>query len=302
MTLFHTSEIKDPTTRALYAAWHELCDRDLKVKMPPAVAEQLTPLTNTGICAGVNLAAVLLANHHEQGDTRPRTQLEEEMWWTDMWLRNEAPYRIERLSEFDAAAATMFLDEIDPRCFPATPPDDIRASAEARIVCETIALESVMYVTADMREIDIVEVNRWAKESGYVQSENGRRVLYDADTTMTEWTYHPDGLEHWVQAGLLACWPPDDGAPAVNVLRNTRRRIGAMVRAGSLPAAGQRLLNGLNTHPDPLGLVEQVREHLPSATLEADRLYPHHHAGPPSPQQPPSPQTPRSHETDRLTD
>ncbi len=297
MTLFHTSELKDPTARGLHAAWFELCDRDMKVLMPPAVAEQLTPLTNAGVPAGMNLAAALLDNHRARGDTRPRPQLEEEAWWTGMWLRNDTPYEIERLTERENAKAAKLLEEVDPRCFPATPPDDIRASADARIVCETIALESLLYVTTDMREIDLVEVNRWAKECGHLRSVNDKRMLYDADITMTEWTYSPEGLEHWVQAGLLACWPPDDGAPAVSVLRNTRRRIGEMVRAGTLPAAGQRLLNGLNTHPDPLGLVEQVRKRLPSATVDVERLHPRHHAGPPSPRQPPAPQTPRGHET-----
>ena len=299
MTLFHTSQLTDPTVRALYAAWLELLDRDLKVLMPPAVAEQLTPLTNAAATAGMNLAATLLHNHRASGDTRPRPQLEEEAWWTGMWLRNDTPYRIERLTGSDRATAVALLEEIDPRCFPATPPDDVRASTDARIICETIVLESWLYVTADMREIDLVEVNLWAK---------GKRMLYDADAAMTEWTYGSEALERWVQAGLLACWPPRDDASASNVLRNTRRRIAAMVRAGTLPAAGQRLLNGLLTHPDPLGLVEHTRDHLPSAAVEAERLHPRHHAGPPIPQQPPTPQAPpagarrarhtREHDTD----
>ncbi|MCY4122340.1 MAG: hypothetical protein OXG72_15630, partial [Acidobacteria bacterium] len=171
--------------------------------------------------------------------------------------------------------------------------DQIRHSAEARIICETIALEGWLCLQTDMRAVDHVEVNRWAVEAGHRNNETSDKLLYDADVSMVQWTYEPDDIQRWIQAGLLACWPEDDGAPAADVLRNTRRHIGAMTLSGTLPASGQRLLNCLSTHPDPIGLVEETRKRLPSATVDAERRHPERHAAPPAPPRSPEPQRPR---------
>ena len=91
-------------------------------------------------------------------------------------------------------------------------------------------------------------------------------------------------LERWIQAGLLACWPSANNAPAGAVLDSTEEGIGRMTRGdgGKLRHAGQRLLNGLRKHPDPDGLVERTRRRLPSPTVESDRrhpTYPHRPSG-----------------------
>ena len=91
-----------------------------------------------------------------------------------------------------------------------------------------------------------------------------------------EWAKTPAGLERWVQAGLLACWPADDRAPADEVLAASDEAITRMTHGdgGKLQRAGERLLNGLQKHPDPEGLVERTRALLPSATIETDRAHP----------------------------
>ena len=295
MMLFHTSVLRHPTARSLYAAWLEL--KDCAVGIPPTVAEQLAPTSAGAIGSGRNLAGALLDYHGAHGATPTTRRLAEESWWWTVWNDASSPYVAIEFTRTDSDHVAQLLDGIDPRGFPGCRPDEVRRSAEARIVCETIACEAWLCLRTDMRVIDHVEINRWAVEAGHRNEDTSDLLLYDADVSMVQWTYQPEDIQRWIQAGLLACWPEDDDAPAADVLRNTHRHIGAMALAGTLPAGGQRLLNCLNTHPDPIGLVEETRRRLPSPTVEAERCHPGRHAGPPPLPQPPQPRAPRSLET-----
>jgi len=296
MMLFHTNVLRHPTARSLHAAWLELKDANMGIL--PTVADQLAPTSAGAIGSGSNLAGRLLDYHGARGATPTTRRLAEESWWWTVWEDDSSPYVVIEFTRSYSEQVKRLLDEIDPRGFPGCRPDRIRHSAEAHIVCETIALEGWLCLQTDMRIIDHVEVNRWAAEAGHRNTDTADKLLYDADVSMVQWTYKPEDIQRWIQAGLLACWPDDDGAPAADVLRNTRRHIGAMTLSGTLPASGQRLLNCLGTHPDPIGLVEETRKRLPSATVDAERRHPERHAAPPAAPRPPEPQGPRS----RLTD
>ena len=43
---------------------------------------------------------------------------------------------------------------------------------------------------------------------------------------------------------------------------------------GKLTMTSERLINGLENHPDPIGLVERTRVRLPSPTIQTDRTHP----------------------------
>ncbi|MDE2906056.1 MAG: hypothetical protein OXQ28_08220 [Acidobacteriota bacterium] len=300
MMLFHTNVLGHPTARALYAGLLEL--DNCSVGIPPTVAEQLAPTSASAINTHANLAEQLLRQHRIHGSMHSAERLAEESWWWSVWKNGGSPYGIPPYDREHAGRVTRLLDEIDPRGFPGCPPNEIRNNPEARIVCETIALDAWLCLQTDMRVIDYVEINRWAKEAGHRNKDTADMLLYDADQSMVGWTYKPAGIEWLLQAGMLACWPDNDNAPAADVLRNTRRHIGAMTLGGTLPASGQRLLNGLRTHPDPIGLVEETRKVLPSATVEAERRHPRRHPAPPVPGQPPTPRTRHEFEIDETGD
>ena len=169
---------------------------------------------------------------------------------------------------------------VDPACFPNTDPEDIPGLGDAAIVSESMALGAKLLLTSDLRSSDHIEVNRWTVDHGAEWGIRAEETLHDADLTFLNWTKTPAGLERWIQAGLLACWPSPDNAPAGEVLDSNEDGIRRMTHGdgGKLRRAGQRLLNGLRKHPDPDGLVEQTRGLLPSATVESDRrhlTYPH---------------------------
>ena len=101
-------------------------------------------------------------------------------------------------------------------------------------------------------------------------------MLYPADETLVQWTRTPSAVEKWLQAGMIACWPASDNARATEVVKETLSRIDRM-RSGSggkLVNAAGRLINELRAHADPLGLVEQTRKLLPSATIDSERAHP----------------------------
>ena len=291
--LFHTNELKHPTARSLHAAWLEL--EDMRLGMPPTVTEQLAPTSASAIHTGTNLAAALLEHRRAHGPAPSDDRLAEEAWWWTVWNNPDSPYVALPLFRQHADHVRALLDEIDPRGFPGCRPDEIGRNPEARILCETIAFDEWLCLQTDMYFVDHVEINRWAVESGHVP--DGRRLIYDTDVSLIEWSYRRDGIHRLLQAGLLACWPADN-APAAEVLRSTRHEIGAMMLAGKLPQTGRRLLNCLRTHPDAIGLVDQTRQLLPSRTVEAERRHPRHRAAPPVPARAPEPQKAPDRQTD----
>lgn len=133
-----------------------------------------------------------------------------------------------------------------------------------------------LLLTSDLPSIDHIEFNRWTVDHGAEWGIRAEETLRTADLTFLNWIRTPAGLERWIQAGLLACWPSPDNPPAGEVLDSTEDGIRRMTHGdgGKLRLAGQRLFNGLQEHPDPDGLVERTRGLLPNATVESDRRHP----------------------------
>ena len=127
------------------------------------------------------------------------------------------------------------------------------------------------------------KVNRWAVDNaGRFGLETGP-VVFDADAMLVRWSENAEGQEHLLHAALLATWPDDDTAPALEVVDRTRRNITAMAsgEGGKLRDTAGRIANGLTYHRNPERLVESARQLLPSATVETDRLHPSYPGGAP---------------------
>lgn len=275
MTVVDTSELMRPTQRKLHAAWCELAGRP--VLAPPSVARELAPLgADPTAIDGRSAAEALLRNLRPDTGARRIAELQVQAWWAEMWRAPGSPYRIVSLDEKQEELADRLLLAIDRRCFPTTAPGDIEQHPDARIVCESVALGARMLLTSNLRSIDRVEVNRWAVDNGARYGFKPEPVLYQAGATFVGWTEDRAGLERWIQAGLLACWPEEDDAPARTVIERTLAGITAMTHGSGdkLPEAGARLINGLEQHPDPVDLVERTRRLFPSATVRTDRQHP----------------------------
>ena len=142
---------------------------------------------------------------------------------------------------------------------------------------ESLVLNAKMLLTSNLNTIDRIELNNWARGHGHEWSVPAEDFVFDADRQMVDWSRDPDELERLVQAGLLACWPTDDTLDAKAITLLTRDRIDRM-RTGSggkLKECAERLINGIDKHPDPIALVERTRaSQLPSPTVEAERRHP----------------------------
>ena len=282
MIVVDTSELKRPTQRKLHAAWQELHGRELLAT--PTVATELAPLGAIDTGTDVSVAEQQLAIRATELSVTRVNDLQRQVWWARMWRNPDSQYRIVPLTARQEELAERILTEIDPRCFPGTDPEDIPDRPDARIVAESLVLGATMLLTSNLRSIDHIEVNKWTIEHGAEWGIRPERLLHDADDTFVKWTVEDAALERWVQAGPLACWPPRDDADAIAVIEQTAAGIGALCRGtgGKLPRAAARLLNGLEKHPDPIGLVEKTRTILPSKTVDSDRehpSYPLHRAG-----------------------
>ena len=273
MIVVDTTELARHTQRKLHAAWWELQGKQLLAT--PAVAEELAPLgapgaARTGTKASDHLAVLIREAQSEERKRRLRVQ----HWWAGQWEDPQSPYGIANLNAQQEEIRATVLEEIDERCFPGV--DTIELHADARIVAESMALGAKMLLTSDMRTMDRVRVNEWAKANGNRLGFPAQDVLDPADEPRVQGTRPPSAIEKWLQAGMSACWPAGDDAPATEVVKETLARIDRM-RSGSggkLVNAAGRLINELRAHPDPLGLAEQTRKLLPSATIDSDRGHP----------------------------
>ena len=82
-----------------------------------------------------------------------------------------------------------------------------------------------MLLTSNLRTIDRIEINKWAVGHAHDWERPAEPVIYDADQQFvhwTHWTANDNGLDRWIQAGFLACWPRSDNASAETVLDETR--------------------------------------------------------------------------------
>ena len=273
--LLHTTELLHHLRRKLLSAWWEI--HETQTRITPETAWELAPLAaGAAPIKHKSAAETLLETEHANLPDRRKAELAQQTWWARRWRDPGSPYAVVPLNLEQEVLKSKLLHEIDPRCFPSGDADQIAVYPEAVIVCEVIALRAQMLTTASLRTVDRVEINRWAHANADRLGFKKQGAVFSTDTTMAEWTTSPDDLERWIQTGLLACWPADDHAPAGAVIRSTLAEMSAMLntRDCKLPTAGARLVNGLEHHPDPIGLVEETRRLLPSKTISCERAHP----------------------------
>ena len=278
MTLFDTTELRRPTQRKLHAAWQEIAGD--KVCITGTTATELAPMAAAPRSGpnGLSAAEDELRRLDDRLSEQRRSQLLRQAWWATMWRSADAPFRLVELNDTQTELGNRILERIDRRCFPGTDPDEYFEVGDPRIVCEAIVTGSKMLLTSDMRTIDRIEVNRWAVDNaGHFGLEPGP-VVFDADAMLVRWSDSATGHQLLLQAALLATWPEDDNAPALEVVHRTKGHIAAMAagEGGKLRDTAGRIGNGLIHHHNPEGLVESTRQLLPSATVETDRLHPSH--------------------------
>ena len=288
MTLFDTTELRRPTQRKLHAAWQEIVGE--KVCITGTTASELAPMAAAPTSGpnGLSAAEDELGRLGGRLSEQRRSQLLRQAWWATMWRSADAPFRLVELEDTQTELCNRILERIDRRCFPGTDPDEYFEVGDPRIVCEAIATGSKMLLTSDMRMIDRIEVNRWAVDNaGHFGLEPGP-VVFDADAMLVRWSDSAAGHQLLLQAALLATWPEDDNAPALEVVKRTQGHIAAMAagEGGKLQYTAGRICNGLTYHHNPEGLVESTRQLLPSATVETDRLHPSHPSWAPQGPQP----------------
>ena len=267
-----TSELLQPLPRKLHAAWAELNGR--KVKLPPTVAVELAPegYPPTGH-DGISAAELRLQSKTDQLTERQERQLQQQAWWALMWRKEGTPYELIELTSSRQELADELERAIDPGCFRNTKPAFIGGHRDTKIVCETLAVGGTILLTSNVRSIDHRRVNDWAIANGDRLEFRAARVVQEADAMLLRSTRKRQKLDKWLQAGLMACWPRNDNAPADKIVKQTIADVRHMTY-GRLQGAGIRLVKGLQEHRNREQLVERVRERLPSPTILTDRQHP----------------------------
>ena len=274
LILLDTTELLRVMPRKLHAAWAELSGT--RIRMSPAVADELAP---AGVLqsrtTALSVAEDLLRPDAPALDDHRRQQLERQAWWAAMWRDPESPYEKLELTPEQRELNAKLLENLPRECFPTANPLLLADNRDTQIVGETLALGGKMLLTSNMRTIDHIRLNDWAVDNGGRFGFAPEPVVFQADDQMVRWTRPQAARTLWIQAGLIASWPARDDASAEQVIRATIENVGNLVRAGGpLPNAGARLLNELESHPDPVDLVERTRRRFPSPTITTDRAHP----------------------------
>ena len=275
LILLDTSELLRAMPRKLHAAWAEVEGR--KATMSPTVGLELAPhgllATASG---GMTTAERLLQRETPKLSKKRQLQLEIQAWWSDAWRDPGSPYQLLEMDEALEDRVTELARSIDPKCFRGARPGYVADHHDARIVCESMVLGASLLLTSNMRSINRRQVNEWAIANGKRLGFEPKPVIYPADATLMGWTQSQTGLDKWLQAGLIACWPRNDKASNKEVIDKTIKEVEQMAggSGGKLRHSARRLVEGLRHHPKPEQLVERTREQFPSPTITSDRKHP----------------------------
>ena len=275
MIVVDSTELWRPTQRKLHAGWWELGGR--QVLTTPTAAGELSGEGTWDRSSEGKTRAERNLRERPKAAIEVRERWKRQAWWAQRFRNPKtSPYGVVKLEEKQEGLVERILSEIDAKGFPRTAPERIPETVDARIVAESMALGAQMLLTSDTRTIERAEVNRWAREHGEGMGFPAQDVVFQADQVMWSWAESPEGHERLMKAGLLACWPPNDNASAREVVEKALATISAMRRGtgAKLIETADRLVYGLESHPDPERLVEEARETFPSRTVETDRQHP----------------------------
>ena len=150
LILLDTTELLRVMPRKLHAAWAELSGT--KVRMPPAVADELAPAgvlqsRTTALSVAEELlqpAAPALADERRQ-------QLERQAWWAAMWRDPASPYEKLQLTAEQRELHATLLSNLPRECFPTANPLLLADNRDTQIVGETLALGGMAVAAACFR-------------------------------------------------------------------------------------------------------------------------------------------------------
>ena len=260
-TVFDPAELRQPTGRALLAAWQKLGGQ--RVWITQTGATRLAPLAAAPTSGphGKSAAEDELARLAGRLTKHRRSMLIREAWWARRWRDPDGPFGIIELDTAQHELCERILDRIDARGFPLSDRDEYSGTSKARLVGEAMAIGARMLTASNPRLVDLREINRWKALDGTALGLDATPVVFDVDATLTRESRDAAGNLRLLQAALLAAWPDDDDAPAGEVMERAREHFEAMTAGNTrkLERTAGRILSGLAGHEDPNGLVESTR-------------------------------------------
>ena len=264
-----------PTPRKLHAAIAELDERQAMVS--PTVAVELAANGHTPrIINGISPAEHALKTQGSSMPARTRREFRIDAWWAQVWRDLGSPYRLLRLDDDQNRLAGTIARVLPTACFVAPADMNLSDHRDTKIVAEALAVGATLLLTSNAHTIKRNEINDWALEHGRAVGFEPKRVVADADGTIINWLRRDDRRDRILQAAVMACWPKVDDADADRVIANARNTFHRMAtgKGGRLQQSSAHISRMLDSHDDPLSLVERTRRNLPSAVIETDRHHP----------------------------
>ena len=244
-TTFDTNMLLKPTARLLSACWLESAGK--RTTVVPKVAEQLM-----------------------YGKTQPAptaAQASAEAWG-DAFAQGVSVYGVAALSEGESEQVGAILESLPLACFPRLlDADAIPMEADAVIIAQALAAGLDLILTNNMRSIDHVEINAWARKS------LGRNAPFIQTMDDALCAAHSElrGGESLLRLALASNWPLDDREMTKDEVHAAVRGLADRMADGMrAPNAAARMLNAYESSPDLPDLVRQARRDAKNLQARAD--------------------------------
>lgn len=267
-----TNRLGGITQRRFNAAWREMLGSRLHVV--PQVAGELVlhRLKLDQLPEEVKRLEASLA----AGERRTRGAIMadlSDLWWARELLRVDSPYELTRMTEDEHEQVREICLNIDPSCFPSTPPEDVWRNSDTIIVAQALVTGQNLLVTGDFRTINHHRVNDWADKHGPQHGVNEPGEVFVQDLLMTELYPDREGALDLCAFVLGASWPDDPAADFNEVDAALRGMLGAMegARLGDTKQVVEDAWRGCN-HPEEL--MDWVRGNLPNRMRASEKRHP----------------------------
>ena len=143
-----------PAQREFHAAVQEV--RGQRVMTVPAAAREMVPLMRPG-APDEGRAAIADEVEERKRQGKVRTGVDNvlntdvQLWWLDEWVRPDGLYRVRELTKREQHRYEQFMQHIPGAGFTGAGEDRdvLRALPDARIVCETLAIDGHLLLNHD---------------------------------------------------------------------------------------------------------------------------------------------------------
>ena len=206
--------------------------------------------------------------------TDPRTTIQHQIWWGEEFAPAQRLYRTIVLDEHEYRRFEILMDSFCASgALPNHTEEEVRQHPDAITICQVATANGRIVVSPDSDfHGDRVTTNAWAQtqhRAGYLEHPT---IVARPELELESWC--ADDPEHVLKTIIAAAWPEDPQASQPAVEAEFNDLLNAMQRVNYLNPTALACQTRYAQHPEPVRLLETVRNELPERARQADARHP----------------------------